>query len=96
MSVKSKNMKSDRRIAFWRASSYLEILNERVPLVDKWRDGSVNTWHPSMLGEKLLWYSGVPNTPRNRRLAHDWLMQNCTEPVKGTVAHSVENKSVDN
>jgi len=86
MGVKSKNLKSDRSLAFWRP--YLEILNERVPLVDNWRDGSV-TWHPRV-GEKLLWYSGVPNTPRNRRLAHDWLMQNCTEPVKGTVANSVE------
>ena len=34
---------SSRDVAFWRA--YLEILNERVPLVDRWRDGSV-TWHP--------------------------------------------------
>ena len=74
MTVKSNNPKSDRHIAFWRA--YLEILAERVPLVDNWRDGSV-TWHPRVV-EKLLWYSEVPNTPRNRLMAHDWLMQNAT------------------
>lgn len=64
---------SKRDIAFWRA--YLEIQCERVQLVDKWSDGTV-TWHPRV-GQKLLWYSGLPNTIRNRTLAYDWLMQNC-------------------
>jgi hypothetical protein len=87
MRVKSKNLMSDCDLAFWRA--YFEILNERVQMVDKWRDGSV-TWHPRV-AEKLLWYSEMPNTARNRRLAHDWLMQNCTEPVKErTVGDSLE------
>lgn len=77
MNVKSKTVKSLVNIAFWRA--YLEVLNERVPLVDKWRDGSV-TWHPRVV-EKLLWYTGTKNTKRNRRIAHDWLMQNAAKQV---------------
>jgi hypothetical protein len=68
MAVKSKQPK--REIGFWRA--YLEILGERVQLVDRWSDGHV-TWHPRVV-QKLLWYSGIPNTPRNRSIAHDWLM----------------------
>lgn len=64
--------KSVRRdISFWRA--YLEIQNERVPLVERWDDGTV-TWHPRVV-QKLLWYSNVPNTMRNRSLAYGWLMQ---------------------
>ena len=86
MSVKSRKSKSDRHLAFWRA--YFEILNERVPLVDEWRDGNI-TWRPRVV-DKLLWYSEVPNTRRNRLLAYDWLMQNCTEPVKGTDSDSIE------
>lgn len=69
---------SKRNIAFWRA--YLEIRTERVPLVDSWDDGSL-TWHPRVV-QKLLWYSEVPNTMRNRGFAWDWLMENCTEPEK--------------
>ncbi len=65
-------------MAFWRA--YTEILNERVPLVDRWRDGSV-TWHPRVV-QKLLWYSNVPNTMRNREIAYDWLMRNAARPVE--------------
>jgi hypothetical protein len=64
---------SKRDIAFWRA--YIEILREREPLVDQWNDGTL-TWQP-WVGEKLLHYSGVPNTMRNRRIAYDWLMQHC-------------------
>lgn len=60
-------------IAFWRA--YIEILNERVPLVDQWDDGTV-TWQPRVV-RKLLWYSSVPDTMRNRSLAYAWLMQHC-------------------
>jgi hypothetical protein len=63
-----------RDIAFWRA--YLEIQHERVSLVDRWDDGTV-TWHPRVV-QKLLWYSNVSNTTRNRSLAYDWLMRNCT------------------
>lgn len=66
-------------MAFWRA--YLEILNERVPLVDHWRDGSV-TWTPRV-GQKLLWYSGLPATPENMRMAYAWLMQNAARPLSG-------------
>jgi len=69
---------SKRDGAFWRA--YLEILSERVPLVDRWRDGSV-TWHPRVV-QKLLWYSDVPNTLRNRGMAHDWLMEHAAQPVR--------------
>ena len=60
---------SEQDLAFWRA--YLEIRSERVPLVDHWRDGST-TWHPRVI-QKLLWYSGTPNTFENRngrRMAH--------------------------
>jgi hypothetical protein len=64
-------------MAFWRA--YLEILNERVPLVDHWRDGSI-TWHPRV-GKKLLWYSGLPITPDNMKMAYAWLMQNAASPL---------------
>ena len=62
---------SKRDIAFWRA--HLEILNERVPLVDRWTDGTV-TWQPRIV-QKHLWYSDVSDTMRNRGLAYDWLMQ---------------------
>jgi hypothetical protein len=68
---------SQRDIAFWRA--YLEILNERVSLVDRWADGHV-TWHPRIV-QKLLWYSGIPNTMQNRWIAHDWLIRNCAHAV---------------
>jgi hypothetical protein len=64
-------------IAFWRA--YIEILGERVPLVDHWNDGT-GTWHPRIV-RKLLWYSNIPDTMRNRTLAHDWLMQHCARFV---------------
>jgi hypothetical protein len=64
---------SRRDITFWRA--YIEILNERGPLVDRWNDGTV-TWQPRVV-RKLLWYSDVRNTMRNRSLAYDWLMQHC-------------------
>jgi hypothetical protein len=63
---------SARDIAFWRA--YLEILNERVPLVDHWPDGGV-TWHPRVV-QKIVWYSGTRDTKRNRFMAVDWLMEN--------------------
>ena len=68
---------SNRDIAFWCA--YIEILGERVPLVDRWNDGRV-TWQPRIV-RKLLWYSGVPGTMRNRSLAYDWLMQHCARFV---------------
>jgi len=64
---------SKRDIAFWRA--YVEILMERVPLIDEWNDGTV-TWRPRVV-RKLLWYSEVPDTTRNRSLAYDWLMRHC-------------------
>ncbi len=64
-------------MGFWRA--YLEILDEHAPLVDHWRDGNM-TWHPRV-GQKLLWYSGLPATPENMKIAHDWLMQNATTPL---------------
>lgn len=70
MTVKSKSHISKREFAFWRA--YLEILSERVPLVDRWTDGHV-TWHPRVV-QKLLWYSNIPNTTRNRVIAQEWLM----------------------
>jgi hypothetical protein len=78
MRTKSQKPASDYTVEFWRA--YFEILNERVPLVDHWRDGSI-TWHPRVV-QKLLWYSNLPDTPVNRTMAHDWLMQNATTPVK--------------
>jgi hypothetical protein len=64
---------SRRDLAFWRA--YIEILNERLPLIDRWGDGSV-TWQPRVV-RKLLWYSDIPDTMRNRSLAYDWLMHHC-------------------
>ena len=70
MDVKPKKQISNREFALWRA--YLEILSERVPLVDRWSDGNV-TWHPRVV-QKLLWYSNIPNTPRNRVIAQEWLM----------------------
>ena len=68
---------SRRDSAFW--SAYLQILSERTPLVDKWSDGTTS-WHPRVV-QKLLWYSGVPNTMRNRSLAYNWLMRNCAHPA---------------
>ena len=68
---------SKRDITFWRA--YIEILNERVPLVNHWDDGTV-TWEPRVV-RKLLWYSEVPDTMQNRSLAYDWLMQHCARFV---------------
>ena len=80
MNVNAKKPISDRDAAFWRA--YIEILSERVPLVDHWRDGSI-TWHPRVV-RKLLWYSDIPTTFRHRVMAHDWLMDHSTIPVRGT------------
>jgi hypothetical protein len=54
--------------------AYLEILRERTPLVGTWSDGHV-TWHPSVI-QKMIWYSGLKDTLRNRALVHDWLMDN--------------------
>jgi hypothetical protein len=69
---------SKQDVAFWRA--YLEIFSERVVLVHRWSDESA-TWQPRVV-EKLLWYSNVPNTMRNRSsLAYDWLMQHCVRFV---------------
>lgn len=68
---------SKREISFWRA--YFEVLNERVPLVDLWADGTV-TWQPRVV-QKLFWYSKIPNTMGNRHLAYEWLMLNCTRSV---------------
>jgi hypothetical protein len=68
---------SNRDAAFWRA--YTEILNERVSLVDHWDNGTV-TWHPRVV-QKLVWYSKMPDTMRNRSLAYDWLMQHCARFV---------------
>jgi hypothetical protein len=67
----TRNRLSKRDIDIWRA--YIEILNERVPLVDHWDDGRV-TWQPRVV-RKLLWHADVPDTMRNRSLAYDWLMQ---------------------
>jgi len=64
---------SKQDLAFWKA--YIEILDERVRLVDHWDDRTV-TWHPRIV-RKLLWYSGVPDTMGNRGLAYDWLMLHC-------------------
>jgi hypothetical protein len=63
---------SKQEIAFWRA--YLEIQRERTQLVDTWSDGHV-TWHPRVI-QKMIWYSGLKDTIRNRGLVHDWLMDN--------------------
>ena len=71
-SGKPKRKLSRRDIAFWRA--YFEILNERVPLVDRWSN-ELTTWHPRVV-QKLLWYSGIRNTKANRYMALDWLMAN--------------------
>ena len=60
---------SKRDLSFWRA--YLEVLSERVPLV---------AWQPRVV-QKLLWYSKIPNTMRNRYLAYEWLMLNCARFV---------------
>jgi hypothetical protein len=68
---------SKRDMALWCA--YIEVLNERVPLVDRWDDGTV-TWQPRVV-RKLLWYSDVPDTMRNRSLAYDWLMHHCARFV---------------
>jgi hypothetical protein len=68
---------SKRDITFWRA--YFELLNERVALIDHWDDGTV-TWHPRVV-RKLLWYSDVPDTLFNRRLAYGWLMKHCARFV---------------
>ncbi len=73
----ARNRLSKRDIDFWRA--YIEVLNERVPLVDHWDDGSV-TWQPRVV-RKLLLYSEVPDTLRNRSFAYDWLMQHCARFV---------------
>jgi hypothetical protein len=68
---------SKRDMAVWRA--YFEILNERVPLVDQWDDGTV-TWQPRVVRE-LLWYSDIPDTTRTRSLAYDWLMRHCARLI---------------
>lgn len=71
MPTKSAQSVCRREIPFWRA--YIEILGDRGRLVDnRWDDGSV-TWHPRVV-QKLLWYSGIPHSPHNVRIAHDWLM----------------------
>jgi hypothetical protein len=82
MRIKFKTATSDHTVAFW--SAYFEILNEREPLVDHWRDGNV-TWHPRV-GQKLLWYSNLPATPSNMKMAYDWLMENATRPIKHRTA----------
>ena len=74
-----KPIAQDRAFAFWKA--YFEILRERVPLVDEWRDGSI-TWHPRVV-QKLLWYTDIPNTAANRQMAHDWLMSIAIPRAKG-------------
>jgi hypothetical protein len=71
----------NQEVSFWRA--YLEILSERVPLVDRWRDGS-QTWHPRVV-QKLLWYSGMASTFKNRVMAHHWLMQNANKAARHTL-----------
>jgi hypothetical protein len=76
--IKSKDQEFDRRdLLFWRA--YLEILDERVPLVESWPDGA-NTWHPRV-GEKMLWYSDIPNTLENRKMVYAWLMEHAIEEL---------------
>ena len=72
---------SKRELRLWRA--YLEIQNERVPLTDRWSDGSV-TWHPRVI-QKMVWYSGLKNTLRNRWLVHDWLMRKARKPLSETL-----------
>ena len=42
--------------------------------MDKWSDGHV-TWHPRVV-QKMIWYSGLKDTPRNLALVYDWLMDN--------------------
>jgi hypothetical protein len=76
----AKRKFSNRDIKLWFA--YLEIRNERVPLVDRWRDGSV-TWHPRVC-QKLIWYTGLKETKRNRLLVYDWLMRNAAKPARRT------------
>lgn len=73
----AKGFSYQKSMELWRA--YLEVLSERVPLVDHWRDGTV-TWHPRVV-RKMLWYSGRKDTMRNRRLAYDWLMRHATKPA---------------
>jgi hypothetical protein len=72
-----RNKLSKTDIGFWRA--YLEILNEKVPLVNHWDDGTM-TWHPRV-AQKLLWYSKLPETMHNRQIAYKWLMRNCSRLV---------------
>jgi uncharacterized protein YegL len=74
----SKRKLSKREVAFWRA--YLEILRDRTPLVDTWSDGHV-TWHPRVI-QKMIWYSSLKDTIRNRGLVHDWLMDNARSASK--------------
>ena len=62
-------------LAIWR--TYLEILNERIFLVDRWSDG-IATWHPRVV-QKLCWCSGIPATKRNLNAAYRWLVKNCTK-----------------
>jgi hypothetical protein len=75
MKARRREKRPSRDFTFWRA--YLEILSERVPRVDRWDDGSI-TWHPRVV-RKLLWYSNVPNTPRDRVMVYDWLMCHVAE-----------------
>jgi len=49
--MQTNSKRHARELKFWRA--YLEILNERVPLVDRWRDGTA-TWHPRIVRETVL------------------------------------------
>ncbi len=70
VAIRKKPLRS-RDFAFWRA--YIEILNERVPLVDRWSDGTT-TWHPRVV-RKMLWYTETPDTMPNRHMAIDWLME---------------------
>lgn len=78
MNIKPARSKPDRDVAFWRA--YIEMLNERLPLVDRWSDGS-SSWHPRVV-QKLLWYSHIPNTPRNRVTAYEWLMEHAAREIQ--------------
>lgn len=68
----SKPTLSKQDIAFWRA--YLEILRERTPLVGEWSEGQF-IWHPRVV-QKMIWYSGLKETARNRGLVYEWLMDN--------------------
>ena len=72
------NPLSKRDLAFYCA--YLEILTERAPLVDHWENGTTS-WHPRVV-QKLLWYSGLSHTIRNRDMAYNWLMKNATQPLE--------------